>query len=273
MNWCNKEKARLDSWEDELINWRARILDAHLDGPPGMSLGKLKNEYSSFMDRLGTFCAKLILARDTIPKLGEKLEALQNKVCQAPPLLNKLRTPKKGEARVHHFRGELYKKIGNKWVEHVADEPLSPGDEVKTGPNGYFLIEFDANAYIRLDANTSFKLAPPKEEGEVSLYKFIRGKLYWVIHCLGGIICGNRHRIGTPNGSFAPLGTEFLLETISRDATQLTVLKGIVEALGAAEDKIVEVPEGHYLLIDRNGVTGKTVPIQFSNLERWWEEF
>jgi Flp pilus assembly protein TadD len=126
---------------------------------------------------------------------------------------------------------ELQAAGADQWRPAKANDPLRPGDRLRTGPDSRATLRLSEKSVIRVDQNTVLEITPPVHPTARSRFRLRWGALFFL----------NREKptdieFETPLATGAIRGTEFLLKAAQADGeTTLALFDGQVELKTAQE--------------------------------------
>jgi len=159
-------------------------------------------------------------------------------------------------------------KQGSKTFD--ANTALKPGDEIRTGKNGFAELVMSDGSRINLDANTSFRIGDPNRKR--SLYEKIIGRIHTQFNCIQRNkrpcrqIC---YRISNVN--LCIRGTGFEIKARKDGPATLTIMDGLVEIIPDKGSKTVEVFAGQQVIISKDGKVVSSSLFDMLEFQSWWE--
>ncbi len=178
----------------------------------------------------------------------------------------------KGAAGVaNRLKGELRIKTSQGWETFDVNEPLKPGDELRTGKESSAELLLTDGSTLNMDANTSIKLG--QSHRKKSFYERIQGRIRTEIACVRkfGLPCKRVcYRINTRLACVR--GTELEITTPPGGPAVITVMDGVLEIGDQKEGEQIKVGKGKLVVITTEGEVKKPAALKLDSIKRWWEE-
>lgn len=208
------------------------------------------------------------LAMETADKALARIRSAMGRTESRLRGVERLRSvPGSGAAAVASIvRGTVEVKTSEGWRKLDQQRPLQPGEEIRTGADGYAEVMFDDGSRVNLHARTSFKLE--SEGADESSYRLSMGRIKSEIERLGN----RRYSVRTPTAVAGVRGTEYLLEATEEGATSLTVLRGEVAFGPAGSEPATLVRKGEMAIVGKDGSMQGPRKVELRALQPWWEE-
>lgn len=167
-------------------------------------------------------------------------------------------------------RGKVYKKTADGLVGFDGNTPLTAGDELQTGPDGFVKMIFTEGSIIQIGPNTTFKAIQLGEEQ--SFYEVFRGRLHGIMECMKKTRAACRHvRIHSGSAVLAVRGTEFDVNASLPDRTTVLIMEGLVEITHQQRGQVVEAKKGEQVVITENGILQEPSAVNLNSVKQWWE--
>lgn len=168
-------------------------------------------------------------------------------------------------AALSTLRGTVEVKTAAGWRRLTPDSLLGPGEEIRTGVDGYAEVMFSDGSRVNLDAGSAFKLAG--ESKDTSNYELSLGRIKAQIERLDQ----RRYAVRTPTAIVGVRGTEFLLETSPDGGSSLTVLHGEVAFGAVGGDGGIAVRQGERATLAPDGTLRGPEAVELKKIAAWWE--
>ena len=168
-------------------------------------------------------------------------------------------------------RGDVRIKTPQGWKPFDANATVNPGDELRTGPDGFAELMFKDGSTLDMDANTTIKVGKP--EREKSIYENIKGRIRAEFNCAVKfrmpcrLVC---YRLSMTDVCIR--GTELEIAAPIDGPQTITVMDGFVEIIDKKSGKKIKVGKGKQVEISADGAVKGPVPVELRSIKRWWEE-
>lgn len=168
-------------------------------------------------------------------------------------------------------KGDVRIKTPQGWKPFDANATVNPGDELRTGPDGFAELMFTDGSTLDMDANTTIKVGKP--EREKSIYEEIKGRVRAEFNCAVkfGMPC-RQVCYRSPTTDVCIRGTELEITAPIDGPTTVTVMDGVLELTDQNSGKKIKVGKGEQVVITTEGAIKGPVPIDLRSIKRWWED-
>lgn len=257
--WAEREQARYTAERQALIQRQQQALAAREKALSAQQYSRQINDTQA-MPVADKAVATAEAALERIRKALERTDARLDSV-------ERLRATASTSARAvaSTVRGEVQVKTASGWEKLTPQSVLGPGQQIRTGADGFAEVSFLDGSRINLHANSSFQLV--NENGELSNYELSLGHIKAKIERLAQ----RRFAVRTPTAIVGVRGTEFLLETTVEGASALVVLHGEVEFGPAEKETRISVRQGERAILSADGTLRGPEVIDLKTLQPWWD--
>ena len=168
-------------------------------------------------------------------------------------------------------KGDVRIKTGQGWKPFDASATVNPGDELRTGSDGFVELMFTDGSTLDMDTKTTIKVAKP--ERKKSIYEQIKGRIRVESHCAVkfGMPCRQVcYRMSTTVVCIR--GTELEIATPTDGPQTITVMDGFVEIIDQKTGKKIKIGRGKRVKVTAQGELKGPITVKLRTVKRWWEE-
>lgn len=216
------------------------------------------------------------ISQRAIEIAGKALEKAQALMAWADARLEAVKKARslgsKGKRGVaSRVRGDVRIKTPQGWKPFDANATVNPGDELRTGPDGFAELMFTDGSTLDMDANTKIKVGKP--ERKKSIYENIKGRIRAEFNCAVKfrmpcrLVCYR-----SPTTDICIRGTELEITAPIDGPQTITVMDGFVEIIDKKSGKKIKVGKGEKVVITAEGDVKSPITIELQAIKRWWED-
>jgi tetratricopeptide (TPR) repeat protein len=167
-------------------------------------------------------------------------------------------------------RGSVYRNTEKGWVSLDPNTPFTPGEELRTGSDGFAELILTDGSTIQIGPGTTMKLI--KITRGQSFYEMLKGRLHAEMSCLKAAQKRCREIQFRPGEVVAIRGTEFDIEAPSNGPVTVTVMEGVLEITNKEKGRETKVKAGEKVVITAVGEIGEPSRTDIRSMKRWWED-
>jgi hypothetical protein len=167
-------------------------------------------------------------------------------------------------------RGRVYRNTEKGWVSLDPNTPFSPGEELRTGSDGFAELILTDGSTIQIGPDSTMKLI--KITSGQSFYEMLKGRLHAEMYCIKAAQKRCREIQFRPGEVVAIRGTEFDIEASSNGPITVTVMEGVLEITNKEKGREAVVKAGEKVVITADGEVRGPLQVDLRLLKNWWED-
>lgn len=259
-NWGARERAKHAAEQDVLRQREQQALQAREKAAAARQYALQLNDQQAL-----PIAERAVLTAD---RAVERIRAARARSAARLAAVERIdRQPGSGtRAMASTLRGTVEVKTAAGWQRLTPDTALQPGEEIRTGPDGFAEVMFNDGSRINLHGNTSFVLA--SEDAAGATYRLSAGRLKAQVD---RALRQRPYAINTPVAAVAVRGTDFLLDIAPDGASELVVLQGEVDFGPLAATTRTPVRQGERAVLGADGTLRGPLPVDLKALSPWWD--
>jgi ferric-dicitrate binding protein FerR (iron transport regulator) len=263
--WTHQQKADMEKFKNEALIKEGETKTVLAQSQNVLRLSEeLKDSEAAEISQKAISIAKSTL---------NKVQALLVRLDARLKALERLRAAE-ADARIGMpsvIKGNVDRMTGIGLIRFDGKTPLSPGDEIRTGPDGFAELMFADGSTVQIGPDSAF--ATKGISARRSIYRLLKGRLHAEMECLTKERSACRRiRIGTGLMVIGVRGTELDINVFPDGTAIVSVISGNVELKRSDRGDAVEVKAGENLMITERGDLKSPIPLDLRSMKRWWED-
>jgi ferric-dicitrate binding protein FerR (iron transport regulator) len=167
-------------------------------------------------------------------------------------------------------RGRVYRNTEKGWVSLDPNTPFSPGEELRTGSDGFAELILTDGSTIQIGPDSTMKLI--KITRGQSFYEMLKGHVHAEMSCLKATQKPCREVQIGPGVAVAVRGTEFDIDAPLNGPVTVTVVEGLLEITDKGKGMETRVQAGDNVVITARGEIREPTRTDIRSMKRWWED-